>query len=97
MGKIEQANQEAWRRMDQSDPEWTDIVYAKDVLPDMDRYTIGHAGPPLAWEEMCGPLKGAVIGAIRYEGLAETEAEAVALVAGKSTSAPTTTPTASAP
>lgn len=80
MGKIEQANQEAWRRMDQSDPEWTDIVYAKDVLPDMDRYTIGHAGPPLTWEEMCGPLKGAVIGAIRYEGLAETEEEAVALV-----------------
>lgn len=80
MTKIEQANLAAWRRMDQSDPEWTGIVYAKDVLPDMDPYTIGHAGPPLKWEDMCGPLKGAVIGAIRYEGLADTEAEAVALV-----------------
>lgn len=82
MTKIEQANLEAWRRMDQSDPEWTGIVYAKDVLPDMDPYTIGHAGPPLKWEDMCGPLKGAVIGAIRYEGLASTEEEAVALVEG---------------
>ena len=80
MTKIEQANQEAFRRMDSGDPEWTGMVYAKDVLPDMDRYTIGHAGPPLAWEEMCGPMKGAVVGAIRYEGLAETEEQAVALV-----------------
>ena len=80
MTKIEQANQEAWRRMDQSDPEWTGMVYAKDVLPDMDPYTIGHAGPPLKWEQMCGPLRGAVVGAIRYEGLANTEQEAIALV-----------------
>ena len=80
MTKIEEANQEAFRRLDAGNPEWTGIVYAKDVLPDMDRYTIGHAGPPLKWEDMCGPLKGAVVGAIRYEGLAQTEEEAVALV-----------------
>lgn len=80
MTKIEAANQEAFRRMDAGNPEWTGMVYAKDVLPDMDPYTIGHAGPPLAWEEMCGPMQGAVIGAIRYEGLAKTEEEAVALV-----------------
>ena len=82
MTKIEEANREAVRRMDAGDPEWTGMVYAKDVLPDMDRYTIGHAGPPLRWEDMCGPLKGAVVGAIRYEGLAQTEEEAVALVEG---------------
>ena len=78
--QIQTANEEAHRRMDQGDPVWTGVVYAKDVLPDMDRYTIGHAGPPLDWSEMCGPMKGAVVGAIRYEGLAETEEEAVALV-----------------
>lgn len=82
--RIQAANEEAHRRMDRGDPVWTGVVYAKDVLPDMDRYTIGHAGPPLTWAEMCGPMKGAVIGAIRYEGLADTEEEAVALVeAGK--------------
>ena len=79
-GRIDAANREAQMRMDRGDPVWTGMVYAKDVLPDMDRYTIGHAGPALAWQEMCGPLKGAVIGAIRYEGLAQTEEEAVALV-----------------
>lgn len=82
MTKIEAANREAFSRMDAGNPEWTGMVYAKDVLPDMDRYTIGHAGPPLKWEDMCGPLKGAVVGAIRYEGLAGTEEEAVALVEG---------------
>ncbi len=82
MTKIEAANREAFSRMDAGNPEWTGMVYAKDVLPDMDRYTIGHAGPPLKWEDMCGPLKGAVIGAIRYEGLADTEEEALALVEG---------------
>lgn len=78
--RIQAANEEAHLRMDRGDPVWTGVVYARDVLPDMDRYTIGHAGPPLTWAEMCGPMKGAVIGAIRYEGLADTEEEAVALV-----------------
>ena len=77
---IEQANREGVSRMEAGDPEWTGMVYAHDVLPDMDRYTIGHAGPPLSWEEMCGPMQGAVLGAIRYEGLAETEQEALKLI-----------------
>jgi hypothetical protein len=80
MGKIDTANRGAFARMDKGNPELTDIVFAKDVLPDIDRYTIGHAGPPIAWEDMCGPLKGAVLGAIRYEGLCETDEEATALV-----------------
>jgi hypothetical protein len=31
---------------------------------------ICHAGPPIAYERMCGPMKGAIIGAIVYEGWA---------------------------
>ena len=31
-----------------------------------------HAGPPIAWAEMCGPQKGAICGAILYEGWATT-------------------------
>lgn len=80
MSLIDQANKSAFERMDRGNPELTGIVYAKDVLPDMDRYTVGHAGPPLKWEDMCGPMRGAVTGAIMYEGLAETEDEAVKLV-----------------
>ncbi|MDR1542526.1 MAG: DUF1116 domain-containing protein [Clostridiales bacterium] len=80
MGLIDNANREAFKRLDKSNPELTGIVYAKDVLPEMDKYTIGHAGPPIKWEDMCGPLKGAVLGAIRYEGLCETDVEAGVMV-----------------
>ncbi|SDK94185.1 YlbE family protein [Natronincola ferrireducens] len=81
MISIEQANQEALKRINSAEPFLVDVKYAKDVLPGMDKMTIGHAGPPIQWENMCGPLKGAIIGAIRYEGLAATEEEAEALAA----------------
>src|SRR6185436_10910750 len=37
-------------------------------------------GPPITWDRMSGPLRGAVIGALIFEGLAGDEAEALALV-----------------
>jgi hypothetical protein len=40
-----------------------------------------HAGPPISWERMCGPMRGAVIGACIYEGWARDEAQATALAA----------------
>ena len=40
---------------------------------------IMHAGPP-EWK-MCGPLRGAIIGALIYEGLAKDEEEAKKLAA----------------
>jgi hypothetical protein len=39
--------------------------------------TILHAGPPIGWGDMSGPLRGAVIGAALLEGLADTPEEAV--------------------
>ena len=53
---------------------------AGDVIPGMHKKLILHAGPPISWERMCGPMKGAVIGAVIYEGLAKTEEEAVGLI-----------------
>jgi hypothetical protein len=41
-----------------------------------------HAGPPVTWDRMCGPMRGAVIGAILYEGWAETPDDAARLAAG---------------
>ncbi len=41
-----------------------------------------HAGPPIAWERASGPLRGAVIGALIFEGRAGDEAAAVALIEG---------------
>lgn len=49
---------------------------AKDVIPGMHDKMITHAGPPITWDRMCGSMKGAVIGALIYEGLAKNEKEA---------------------
>lgn len=78
--KINEANKKAFDIINQAEPVLTDIKYAKDVIPDMDKYTIGHAGPPLSWDKMCGPLQGAILGAIVYEGIAQDLDEAKILV-----------------
>ena len=49
---------------------------AKDVIPGMHEKMILHAGPPIEWERMCGPTRGAIMGALIYEGLAKDEKEA---------------------
>ncbi|GAI03079.1 unnamed protein product, partial [marine sediment metagenome] len=58
-----------------------DIGIAEEVIPGMNKKTILHAGPPIKWEKMSGPLRGAVIGALIYEGLAVDEKEATELAA----------------
>jgi hypothetical protein len=78
--KIETANKEAVKRILNSKPFLTGMGKAIDVIPGMKKNLLLHAGPPVVWEKMCGPMKGAVIGALIYEGFAKTfeEAEKVA-------------------
>lgn len=78
--KIEVANKKAFDVMNQAEPNLIDVKIAKDVLVGMTKNTIGHAGPPLAWKDMSGPLRGAVLGAIVYEGLADSLESAEQLV-----------------
>ena len=47
----------------------------------MKKNMIIHAGPPVAWENMCGAMKGAVTGALVFEGLAKDIADAERLAA----------------
>jgi hypothetical protein len=62
---------------------------ALDVVPGMTRTTILHAGPPVAWERMSGPMRGAVTGALVFEGLAKDVDEAAEVAAsGKITFSP---------
>ncbi|MGI6365512.1 MAG: DUF1116 domain-containing protein [Bacillota bacterium] len=77
--KVQHANQTALSRMLESEPVLVDVKPALEVLPGMTENTILHAGPPVEWENMCGPMKGAVIGALIYEGRAKNADEAVAL------------------
>ena len=76
---LEAANAEAARRLVGTHPHWTGVAAARDVIPGMEERTFLHAGPPLAWEDCSGPMQGALIGAMIYEGLAETPDEAIAL------------------
>src|SRR5437868_4407574 len=78
---IAAANAEALRRIFAADPVWEDVRPARQIWPEMDDRLLFHAGPPIAWERMCGPMQGAVIGAILLEGWAADEAGARQLAA----------------
>ena len=69
--KIEAANQEAVSRIQRAKPTLIDVSTAGEAVPGMKRNLILHAGPPVTWENMCGPMKGAVIGGLILEGLAD--------------------------
>lgn len=77
---IETANTTAVTQMMDARPILKGLATARDVIPGMKPNLILHAGPPIEWAAMSGPLRGGVIGALLFEGLAKTEAEAVALV-----------------
>ena len=78
--KIEDANNLAIERVLNSQPFLVDIKRAIDVLPGMKKNSIFHAGPPIEWKRMCGPLKGAIVGTMIYEGLASNWSGAVRLI-----------------
>lgn len=78
---IDEANRKAVELYLAATPFLVDYQLAKDVIPGMTATTILHAGPPITWERMCGPMKGAVMGALVFEGLAATPEEAAELAA----------------
>jgi hypothetical protein len=80
--RIAAANDEALRRILAAEPVWEDVRPAREIWPEMDDRLLFHSGPPITWERMCGPMQGAVIGAILLEGWAPDEAAARDLAAG---------------
>ncbi len=58
-----------------------DLNRAIDVIPGMKKNMILHAGPPITWDRMCGPMRGAIIGSLIYEGMAKNSEEAEKLAA----------------
>ncbi len=78
---IAKANREAIDRLLRARPTIVDIATAAEVIPGMRPNLILHAGPPVPWEQMSGPTRGAVMGGLVYEGLAETPEQAAELAA----------------
>ena len=68
MDVIEQANKEALARILSGEPKLIDVQPAQDVISGLKERMILHAGPPIEWSRMCGPMRGAIAGAIVYEG-----------------------------
>lgn len=73
---IKEANKKAFDAIQAAQPIIKGIGTCLDTVPGMKQNLILHAGPPITWERMSGPLRGAVMGALIYEGFAKTPEEA---------------------
>jgi Protein of unknown function (DUF1116) len=76
--RITAANEEVTRRIINARPMWEDVALRADgVFPELKgTRLLLHAGPPVDWADMCGPMHGAMIGAVLYEGWARTSEQA---------------------
>ena len=71
------ANRVAFGRYLAAQPVLVDVALAREAIPALaGERRLLHAGPPIAWDDMCGPVQGAIAGAIVYEGWAATPDEA---------------------
>ncbi|MBT9776777.1 acyl-CoA synthetase FdrA [Clostridium sp. MCC353] len=78
--EIDEMNDKVIKRLKDSQPFLTDVVPAETVIPELKGRTLLHAGPPISYKEMTGPMKGSCIGAVLFEGWAEEEEGARALL-----------------
>lgn len=77
---IDSANTIVINRLMEARPILKGVATARDVIPGMKDNLFLHAGPPIEWARMSGPLRGAIIGAMLFEGIAKSEAEATSMV-----------------
>lgn len=74
--KIEKANQKVMDILLAGTPKFVGLDLARNVVPGMTEDTILHAGPPITWDRMCGPMRGGVMAGLVYEGRASSIEEA---------------------
>ena len=77
---VKAANQAAFDRLVGGEPVLVDCLPARDALG-LPSHTVLHAGPPLAWDRACATMRSAILCAIRYEGWADDDEAALALIA----------------
>jgi len=71
MDRIDQANEKAVNLMLTADPVLVDVIPAVEAIPELaEGQIILHAGPPINWSRMCGPMRGAIAGIAVFEGWA---------------------------
>lgn len=79
--RVEAANKQAFSLYLEASPALEGVGIARETLPRMGERMILHAGPPIAWARMCGPMRGGIVGAIMLEGWAADAAGAMSLAA----------------
>ena len=80
MVDIEKANQYVCEQFMEARPVVVGMGKAIEVVPGMHENMLLHAGPPVTWERMAGPMRGAMIGALLFERKAKTAEEAEAML-----------------
>jgi hypothetical protein len=81
---INEANAAVIAEIRKARPHLVDVRPAGECIPALaEGPVLMHAGPPIEWAAMTGPMKGAVIGACLFEGWAKTVADAEAFAAAK--------------
>jgi hypothetical protein len=79
---IRKVNDAAVARILEGEPVLSGVRRAGELIPELDADRLMlHAGPPIEWARMCGPLRGAICGAIVFEGWAPDLPAAEALAA----------------
>jgi hypothetical protein len=76
--RTEAANRTAVERIVAAEPRWVGITTARDAVG-IETGQFLHAGPPITWERASGPMRGALIAAMLYEGMAQTPEQAAAI------------------
>ena len=78
MSKIlNDANEKVVEKIKAARPYLIDVKPAGEAIPALnERKLLLHAGPPIAYADMTGPMRGACLGALLFEGWAKDEAEA---------------------
>jgi hypothetical protein len=79
---IDRANGEAFARLTGGEAFLVDCRPAREALG-LPEHLILHAGPPIAWAEMCEPMQAAVLCAVQYEGWAPNDEAASGLIASQ--------------
>jgi hypothetical protein len=77
---INQANRAATERMIEARAVLVGLGKAGKVIPGMRENLLLHAGPPITWQRASGPMRGAITGALIFEGKVKNEREAQTLV-----------------
>lgn len=78
---INEANQKIIERIKAARPHWVGVISAKEAVPTLAQgKKLLHAGPPIVWHDMTGPMQGASIGACLFEGWAQDEKQALHLL-----------------